>query len=110
MLEALWSVEFQSNQGYIGGGVAVLETGRVFGGDSNYFYVGSYSPDREWLSVDITVTHFAGDSTSVFGTAKTLKLVLKGKPAREGFDLLGHIQDDRTQEIAIHLIRRAELP
>ena len=37
MLEAMWGVEFGSNQdgGY---GVVILETGRILGGDSSFIY------------------------------------------------------------------------
>lgn len=42
MLEALWSVEFQSSFGLQGNGVVVFETGRVFGGDSTMIYVGNF--------------------------------------------------------------------
>lgn len=38
MLEALWSVEFVSNTDGEGAGVAVLETGRILGGDGQYYY------------------------------------------------------------------------
>lgn len=43
-LEALYLVEFGNIgfSGYINGGVVVLETGRVFGGDSGYYYIGDY--------------------------------------------------------------------
>jgi hypothetical protein len=44
-LEALYLVEFGDVSGvdYQNGGVAVLETSRIFGGDSGYHYVGDYS-------------------------------------------------------------------
>ena len=34
MLEALWSIEFVSNDGNFGAGVVVLEAGHVFGEDA----------------------------------------------------------------------------
>jgi hypothetical protein len=42
MLEALWSVGFITGQGLHGAGVVIFETGRVFGGDSYFYWVGSY--------------------------------------------------------------------
>lgn len=42
--EALYVVEFGDIEGiYRNGGVVVLETGRIFGGDSGYYYIGNYS-------------------------------------------------------------------
>lgn len=53
MLEALWSVEFLSTaQGY-GAGVIVLESSRVFGGDSTYFYIGSYELTHDILTAEV---------------------------------------------------------
>jgi hypothetical protein len=46
-IEALYVVEFGDvalgGQQYRNGGVAVLETNRIFGGDSGYYYVGTFS-------------------------------------------------------------------
>ena len=45
-VEALYSVEFVSNQRIVGTGVAVLETQRILGGDSQYTYVGEYKVEN----------------------------------------------------------------
>ena len=42
MIEALWSVDFSTNLGMHGFGIAVFETKRILGGDSGMIYVGSY--------------------------------------------------------------------
>jgi len=44
-LEALWTVVFSTcgdASQEQGNGVAVFETGRIFGGDSNFYYLGDY--------------------------------------------------------------------
>jgi len=41
-IEALWAVNFSTQLGFSGSGVAVFETGRIFGGDSLYYYIGDY--------------------------------------------------------------------
>jgi hypothetical protein len=56
MLEALWSVSFQSNAqlGPMGGtGVVVFETGRVFGGDSTMIYTGKFRVVNDVIEADI---------------------------------------------------------
>lgn len=110
MLEALWSVEFVSNVQGLGAGVAVLETGRVLGGDSQYFYVGSYKVQNEQISAQLKITHYAGATSSIFGPIKEFNLELVGKPARAWFDLHGHLVENRNLTITIRLTRRAELP
>lgn len=46
-IEALYVVEFgdvaTGGRTFRNGGVAVLETNRIFGGDSGYYYVGTYA-------------------------------------------------------------------
>ena len=40
-LEALWALTFGTEQ-RLGAGVVVFETGRIFGGDGNFYYLGHY--------------------------------------------------------------------
>jgi hypothetical protein len=41
-IEAVWAVNFITPVGAGGAGVVVFETGRIFGGDSYYYYIGGY--------------------------------------------------------------------
>jgi hypothetical protein len=110
MIEALWSVDFTSNVGDWGAGVAVLETERVLGGDGQYFYVGSYRIREGKAEARIRVTHYAGPPNSVFGQAKQFDLELSGTPARNGFVMTGHVVGNPSLQIGMRLTRRAELP
>jgi T3SS negative regulator,GrlR len=56
--EALYVVEFgdmAASGTYRNGGVIVLETGRVYGGDSGYYYVGTYSVKDGQLTGEVKV-------------------------------------------------------
>lgn len=110
MLEALWSVKFISNIEGFGSGVAVLETGRLLGGDTQYFYIGSYNVENGIANATVTVTHYAGPSMSLFGQAKEVTLKLTGKPEHSEFDLQGFVVENPALNIRIHFTRRAELP
>lgn len=110
MIEALWSVEFVSNVQGFGAGVAVLETGRVLGGDSQYMYVGSYEIDNHQATVKINVKHYSGVANSIFGGAKEFNLVLEGTPAQDQFEFHGYVVENPELKIGIRLTRRAELP
>lgn len=110
MLEALWSVEFVSNVQGTGAGVAVLETGRVLGGDGQYFYVGSYKVQNGQVQSQLKVTHYAGQPSSIFGPAKEFNLQLTGTPNDLSFELHGHVVETPSLKIGIRLTRRAELP
>ena len=41
-MEGFWTVHFKGVQG-LGAGVATLIGGQVFGGDTGFFYIGTYS-------------------------------------------------------------------
>jgi hypothetical protein len=111
MLEALWSAEFRSNFGMQGTGIVVLETGRVFGGDSSMIYVGSFKADDKVIRFDINVKKYAHvpGMASVVGL-DSFNLKVSGTPAREGFLLSGHVVEDPSRTMTIKVTRRAELP
>ena len=110
MLEALWSVSFISNVEGFGSGVAVLDTGRVLGGDAQRFYVGSYNVENGIANATVTVTPCAGPSMTLFGHAKKLTLKLTGKPERSEFALQGFVVENPALNSRIHFTRLAELP
>ena len=71
-LEALWSVRLKSAvpgaAGYSqfeAAGVVVLETNRLFGGDSSYYYTGSYVGKNGRLTARVEVKHYAGPANSI---------------------------------------------
>jgi len=111
MIEALWSVEFFSNNQGFGAGVAVLETGRILGGDGQYTYVGSYHVDPGGIGqARVKVSHYAGGPHSIFGPAKEFTLVLTGRPEHAGFEMRGSIEGKAQLQTNIRFTRRAELP
>ena len=71
MLEGLWIVRF-GGTGFesfdLQGGVAVIESCRLFGGDSGYFYVADVQPDGQgtW-SVKGSIKRHDPNIESVFG-------------------------------------------
>lgn len=110
MLEALWSIEFVSGTGGFGSGVVVLESGRVLGGDAQYFYVGSYAVVDHSINATVKITHYAGQGMSVFGQAREVTLNLTGTPAHDSFEVAGSVVGAPQASIRIRFTRRAELP
>lgn len=108
--EALWSVVFLSSTQRQGGGVIVLETDRVFGGDSSYFYVGNYDIKDNQITFAITVTRYNDMLESIFGNLDAFSLTLQGAYNDEEFNVNGHIDGDPTRIIEVNCRRRAELP
>lgn len=68
-VEALWTVEYElAPHGWTNGGIVVLESERVFGGDSQYYYVGTYVLKDRHFSADIHATHYHGEMWTAFCT------------------------------------------
>lgn len=111
MLEALWSVEFQSSFGMHGNGVVVFETGRILGGDSAMIYVGSFRVENGSIHSDVNVKKYAHSPgmTSVVGL-DNFNLKLTGKPDQNNMVLSGYVVEDPSRKITIRAVRRAELP
>jgi len=110
MLEALWSDEFLSNVEGFGAGVVVLESGRIFGGDSQYFYTGTYEVNSGTLSGEINVTHYFGPANSIFGPDQNFTLRVSGKIEAPIMQGRGFRVDNPDLGVAFRLTRRAELP
>ena len=117
--EALWAVYFGDVSdpsrlvpGRTNAGVAVLETQRIFGGDSQYFYLGSYEVEKDWITASVTITHFNGEGWSAFGgpLRGSMKLRLEGR--REGNEVRGHMwpEDHPSMRLPAMLRRLADLP
>jgi len=116
-MEALYGIEFVSNEDLAGGGVVVLETGRVFGGDSYYIYVGSYEVKNDKIHVKVKCTNdkrfgvLSGES--IFGDIDEFNLFLEGDLEDHQSQILtlkGHMIEDPSKKISVKLTRRAELP
>jgi hypothetical protein len=110
MIEALWSVEFVANTQGFGTGVVVVENGKVLGGDAQYFYVGHCGFENGVLQAHVEITHYAGESNSIFGAADKFHIEVSGKTAKEKFTLHGHVIGHPELKISMNFTRRAELP
>ena len=69
-VEGFWFVRF--GDAYVPGlpnaGVAILETGRVFGGDSQFYYRGHYQVDGERVTAQVRIAPIIGEGDTAFGT------------------------------------------
>ena len=69
-IEAMWQVTFGANSTpgvMVGAGIVVLETGRVFGGDSSFYCTGNYRVDNEIVFATIRVRRHTPGLQSIFG-------------------------------------------
>jgi dCMP deaminase len=110
-LGKLWTVEFMSNLQIFGSGVAVFEDGRIFGGDSQYYYLGNFQAKYDnFITAEVKVIHFAGQPYSIFGLRKEFILSLSGKLNIPVMELSGYVVGDPNLTMVLRLTWRAHLP
>lgn len=98
------------------GGIVVLETGRVFGGDSVLAYLGSYEIDRENVSARVRSWNWNLDVgeefENVFGMTGAIDYVALMEGRREGNVITGHIASEANPNLRLpcRMEKIADLP
>lgn len=89
MLQALWSLEILTADGPVAIGVLIFhlrrvfgsyfQTGRLFGGDSEYYYAGRYEIENMVLSARMEVFLYGNASHAVFGSGNHFRIDFGGR-------------------------------
>jgi len=80
MTEGLWTIKFISSLNIWGGGVLVLiEGGRILGGDTGYYYIGTYKHQKDVIEGKADIIRFDPQSVSVFGKMPKFNIEFKGE-------------------------------
>lgn len=97
------------------GGIVVLESGKVFGGDSVMAYLGSYEMDRDEIVARVRSwrwNHDTGEVENVFKMSGDIDHHVTLKGQRKDATIKGTIEDDDMPGIllAVRFEKIAELP
>ena len=109
-VEALWTVEFQSVDGWMNGGVIVLESGRAFGGDSQFYYTGKYRVKSDAIYGSLRIDHYHGDDMTAFGIKAKLVEVTVAAELNATGNFMGFVRAHDGSTIGFRMTRRRELP
>lgn len=91
------------------GGVVVLETQRILGGDSGFYYVGTYNLVGSTLAIQVRLRQHNPGVPSIFGPQVT-DITLKGDLTLKGLGQIeGHI-DYHGRRVYLSLTQVAPLP
>jgi hypothetical protein len=110
-LEALWAVTFETVHN-VGTGIIVFETGRIFGGDASFYYLGSftYHPRDQSMSGEVEVVRHALHAPFIFVGYDRGRVRLSGHVSEPTMILSGHLAQDPRQTIAVHCRHLVDLP
>lgn len=111
LLEGVWSIEIGDGVSYLPGGVLVLDNGQVRGGDSGYFYFGSYGTVGSDITLDLQVSHYRAQRPAVWGEdGDSFVLVVRGAIANGGTLIEGGTErQDPRQRRVVRMRKRARL-
>lgn len=104
MISGIYFVEFKANNNDYGQGLAVVDNGKVNGGDYSYLYRGRLDNYGEELKAVIDVSYYRGEHNSVMGALKNFTLNLTGKTTGDGFDVAGGIPN--IPDVSIRIVGR----
>lgn len=113
MIEGLYVVEFGDAAGgeYRNGGVAVLETNRIFGGDSGYYYLGAFTAKDSRINATVRVVKHDPTWSNAFGDA-AVEFTIRVICTMSGDTANGHMErvDRSGIRLPIRFTKKADLP
>ncbi len=110
MVDAFWTVAFESNFGLSGTGVAVFQNGKVFGGDAAMTYLGNYTTADGQIFAEVKVDKYAtAPSTMSVVGLDHFTLKAGGLASERNLVLSGYVAGDPNRKISITASRCAEL-
>jgi hypothetical protein len=110
MLEALWSIGFVTGQETFGAGVVIFETGRVFGGDTSFYWVGNYRVKDSTITGEVEVCRHTQGLPFIFPGLDGGRIQFTGQIASPTMVLTGNLTGYPNQQIAVQFTRLADLP
>lgn len=108
-IEACWTVRFGDPQAF-NGGVIVLESGRLYGGDSGFAYLGHYDVIDGTISGSLRVVRHDDDWVSMYQDHQA-EFSVNFNMNRVGEDVIqGILKREGFPDAVVILNRLAELP
>ncbi len=109
MDNGIYSIVFKSSIGEFGGGLAVVDSGKIHGGNTKYIMKGFYAKKENSIEAEIKVEHYQGPLDSIFGEIEEYSLILSGKAEPESFQLTGYMTGKTDMKIEVEGIKVSDL-
>lgn len=111
MINGLWSVDFHvlpSGTANNGSGVVVFKDGKIYGGDSTYYYTGTYQLNDKAFTAKVRIKHYSGLHNNIFGNVAEANVTLKGLADKNEFEASGS-SDIQNQSIGMRVEKLEEI-
>jgi hypothetical protein len=106
---SLWTIQFETAGEWRTGGVVIFDNGRVFGGDSNYYYFGTFTEHNNVISGEARVVHFSGALSTGFGNSPDFAIVIEARVAGDVINGAIHKPGNNTARLPLRCVRRQTL-
>ena len=106
-MEGFWTVHFKGVEG-LGAGVATIIGGQVFGGDTGFFYVGTYSQQGNNMTAYVHVKQHVPSMANVMRRSE-FDLELNGTVQGDTISVIGKIPGT-SMHLAGTLKKQGSLP
>lgn len=107
-MEGFYTIVFQGPVG-AGGGAVFLQNGQVLGGDSAYFYQGSYTQSGNQIHAFVDVRVFLSGVQSVFGVAAPFALEMVGTVVGNEITGTACLAGNANARMHLRMTKRASL-
>jgi hypothetical protein len=107
-IDGFWVVRFTAAQ-VSGSGVVVFTNGRLFGGETGFYYIGNYDTDGNIVKARVMVRHFDPAVPSGFGISGDYELDVS--VVLRDAELVGTavVPDHPQYSLGIRLTKKADL-
>ncbi len=107
MIDGFWIVYAQSKHGNAGG-VAVFMRGKIYGGDSGFYYVGTYEGDKI-VKARIAVRNFDSSIPNILGVAKDYELHVTATVDGDTMKGTAVVPGVPSESMSVRLVRKSNL-
>ena len=109
MDNGIYSIIFRSSIGEFGGGLVVIDEGKIHGGNTKYIIKGFSTKKGNVVEAEIKVEHYQGPLDSIFGEIEEYSLILSGKSEPESLQLTGYMKEKTDMKIEVDGIKVSDL-
>jgi hypothetical protein len=108
MIDGFWIITIEAPGG-ISGGVAVLLNGKIFGGDSGFSWIGSYSVHDRLIKARFQVSNFNPSIESIFGYTNDYELHFSGQLQDDVLIGTAVVANQPQHSLSLRLTKKAEI-
>jgi hypothetical protein len=107
-VDGFWIVRFTGANIY-GSGVVVLANGKLFGGESGFYYIGTYEADGKVLKARVMIRNFDPAVQSGFGIVGDYEMDISVVLQDNEMTGTAMLTNQPKHSLGIHLTKKANL-